>query len=54
MNQHDHKYTKIIVTVNGKRVGRELLIDNTTYLPVEVAASPVSFEVVAAHETASN
>ncbi|WP_199909974.1 hypothetical protein [Paenibacillus sp. CAA11] len=34
MNKQEQRFTKITVTVNGERVGNELLIDKETYLPV--------------------
>ncbi|WP_169823385.1 hypothetical protein [Paenibacillus yonginensis] len=34
MNQQMNGFTKITVTVNGKRVGSGFLIDKETYLPV--------------------
>lgn len=39
MNEQHHGVTKVIVTVNGNRVGRELFIDQRTCLPIDRLSS---------------
>ncbi|MBP2000708.1 hypothetical protein J2Z69_001739 [Paenibacillus shirakamiensis] len=34
MNTQNQDYTKIIVTVNGKRTNNDLFIDRLTYAPI--------------------
>ncbi|GGA27435.1 hypothetical protein [Paenibacillus physcomitrellae] len=41
MEQQMNGFTKITVTVNGKRVGSGFLIDKETYLPVAAEYVPV-------------
>ncbi len=38
--EKEHQYKKMLITVNGKPVGREIWIDKVTYAPL--AANPLA------------